>query len=244
MKKHLTTLLMLALSLVVIIAAALIPNAIFGNSQSSQGVPPDAMDANSPVGVMRGEFLARALGSEQSFQHSASAEANEGERTLAVKAIYELLSAIGAPQYMLEEMDGLYRNASIISDTIHTKSGAKLPLIHLYLEWNDDWSNWIEVYVDAESGKVLYFYASGRCVTGSEKYTSLYPQMPTSEQISEAYGKYCGYVAQKKTLLPNPNENALIASYSDEFGSADYKINCIYYAGNMYDIKISPLPQS
>ncbi|MEG1315800.1 MAG: hypothetical protein RSC86_00330 [Oscillospiraceae bacterium] len=241
MKSFIKPLLMLTLSIGIIIIAAVLPNALFGNSSGFANSYPAATDEQSPVGVMRGEYLARALGTNQSFEHNNGAEATAKERQAAVKAVLELMWAVGAPQYMLDEMNGLYDNASISTISIDTKNGARLPLIHLYLEWKGDWSNWIEVYVDVDSGKVLYFYTSGKCLANGEKYAVQYPNMPGPDEILEAYAKYCGYSAEQQTVSSNPNENALIVAYADANGRADYKINCIYYAGNMYDIKISPM---
>lgn len=239
MNKPLKTLLSIIFTAFIIILAAWLPKALFGEAADNTNEP-KAMDKESPVGIMRTEYLARALMTSEKFLYEDYAEVDTEQRIKAMKTLYDFLLKTEAPDFLYTEMEQFTDSAVVESLSINTKGGAKLPVIHIYYEWQVNWSNWFEVYLDGESGKILYLYASGSCI--NSVLTEKQPQVPSLNLIAAVFAEHTGYTQLNSYASDNPNENAVTILYSDGTEEEEYKINCIYYPGTMYDLKIAPLP--
>ena len=229
------------LIIIIIVTAAWLPKAIFGTSLPVTA-DPQAADSHSPVGILRSEYLFRALSSSEKFLYEDTKTADALTRASALETLSDFFSKTVAPAFLLSEMKLISDSAVVETLSINTEKGASLPVIHIYLEWKQAWSNWLEAYLDADTGKILYLYISGSKITENTPTDSADLQMPKLETIASVFGEYSGYSLISTEYTDNPNENALTAVYSDDSAQASYKINCIYYAGTMYDIKIEPLP--
>ncbi|NCC68035.1 MAG: hypothetical protein EOM14_07565 [Clostridia bacterium] len=200
------------------------------------------MDDRSPVGIMRAEYMARALSTSEKFLYEDMAEASEERRASAMNILFDFITSIGVPEFLYDEISQLYDSAVVETLSINTKNGAELPVVHIYLEWQANWSNWLEAYIDEDTEQILYLYVSGSCISDEICTDGKDSQMPQLDKLASFFGEYSGYSQLSTEYTENPNENALTALYSDGSAEANYKINCIYYEGTMYDIKIEPLP--
>ena len=241
MKKPLKIIISVVLCIGVVVLAALLPAAILHKHDGSALVtqyPGEDLTVSSQ-GIKRAEFLAKTMHYPGAYKVEHQEAANHRQAALDARFVFAESSQV--PDFLLTDMSVLSSSANAEDLTYISDSGDKLPLTHIYLEWKGDWSNWLEAYIDRDSGKVLYIYISGRCLVGNEKYAQMYPSCPSPEVIGEAYASSLGYTLGQHSVSQDPNENAIQAELSDGVNSVSYKINCIYYAGTMYDIKIAPL---
>ncbi|MGI5986205.1 MAG: hypothetical protein GXY01_06030 [Clostridiales bacterium] len=240
MNKLLRILLPILLTASIILLAAWLPKEIFKDTYDELDGP-KAMDKESPVGIMRSKYLARALCTSERFLYEDEEAVNPEQRAEILQTLFDFFSKIGVPEFFYAELETLNDSAVIGSMSINTKGGAKLPVIHIYLEWEVFWSNWLEAYIDADTGKILYLYISGSCIDNTIIQNKS-GQKPTLDVVTAVFGEHTGYIAQGVEYSTNPNENAVIVRYSDGTAEAEYKINNVYYEGTMYDLKIMPLP--
>ena len=239
MNKSIKTLISIILTAIVIILAAWLPKAIFGGAQDDPDAP-RATDKESPVGIMRAEYLSRALMTSERFLYEDYAELDSEQRAVAMQTLFDFMAKLEVPAFLNTEMEQIKDSATVESLSINTKGGAELPVIRIFLDWQHNWKNWLDVYIDAESGKILYLYASGSCL--NNVITDKTSIVPSLELIAAVFEKHTGYTKVSSEYTDNPNENAINVHYSDGTADEEYKINCIYYPGTMYDLKIAPLP--
>ena len=239
MNKPIRALLSIFLTAAIIILAAWLPKAMFGGTKDEPAAP-RATDKESPVGIMRAEYLSRALMTSERFLYEDYAEADPAMRAKAMQTINDFLIKTEVPNFLYDEMKNLADSANIQSLSINTKGGAKLPVIRMFLQWQVNWNNWIDVYIDGDSGKILYLYASGSCI--NQVKTDETALVPSLDLIASVFSEHSGYKQLGSERSTNPDENAINVLFTDGTANEEYKINLIYYPGTMYDLKIAPLP--
>ncbi len=240
MKRLLSALAVILITAAVLLLAVWLPRLFYNDGQALIEHP--APDTKSPVGIEKSEYLGRALSSSEEFVYESVGKVDSEQRYEILEGIFSMASDGTAPGFLLEEMESLVDTAVVERLTISTVGGAKLSLIHCYHEWKKDWSNWLDAYIDEETGKILYIYLSGKCLNNGPEYAAKYPEIISLDDLRDEYTSYMGYTMADSVYSQNPNQNALTAIYTDGSFSVKYLINRIYYAGTMYDIKIAPQP--
>ncbi len=240
MSRGLKTLLTVFVCLGVLATAVFLPMLIMNKSSgfNTKSYPGADLTVSSQ-GIEKAEFFAKTLKYPDAFKTEYKDE--QADIKASVDRLTEFAVSSGVPDFLLNEMSRLQNSANVSNMDYISKEGDRLSLTHIYLEWTGDWSNWLEAYLDRDTMKILYIYVSGRCLVNNDDYAAAYPNCPPPERLGEVYGSYMGYSMDSVTALSDSRENAVEAEYSDGVNTARYKINCIYYGGNMYDIKIAPL---
>ncbi|NLV86680.1 MAG: hypothetical protein GX025_05630 [Clostridiales bacterium] len=251
MKKLLGPLAAIILTILILYIANFLPTAIFNSGRYGNRevyVKTEALDSLMEKGAFLGRALKRDVfwGADRQGEHGFRIN-NSGNLDYERKKEYfaglaELIEKGKLPGFLSDEMQKAIESAVAEKIELISDSGKSLPLIHIYYEWISDWSNWMEIYIDEETGKTLYAYFSGSCLNKGGEYASDYPEVLSLEELSLLYTDYMGYSIENLKHSENPNENALILTCSDGSREGRFMINLIYYAGTMYDVKISPQP--
>lgn len=249
MKKLLGPLAAIILTILILYIANLLPAAIFNSAAYGNREFYGKTKALDSL-MEKGDFLGQAI--KRDVFWGADRQGKYGFRTnnwdnldYEEKMEYfadltELIEKGKLPGFLPVEIQKTFESAVAEKAELISDSGKSLPLIHIYCEWISDWSNWMDVYIDEETGKILYAYFSGSCLNNGGEYASEYPEVLSLEELSLLYTDYMGYSIENLKYSENPNENALILTCSDGSREGRFMINLIYYAGTMYDVKISP----
>lgn len=240
MKRFLPSVGIVLITAVVLLLCSTLPKLLLNEKHPQIEHP--ALDSESPQGIEKCEYLGRALSSSEKFIYNIEGKVDNEKRREIIEGLLNLSKDGTAPEFLTNEMGGIVDSVIIENLTISTVGGAELSLIHCYYEWTHDWSNWIEVYIDAETGKLLYIYMSGQCLGDGAGFAESYPEIISLEGLRDVYAEYMGFTATDSVYSQNPNENAITVTYTDGTSSVNYHINRIYYPGTMYDIKIAPMP--
>ncbi len=251
MKKFLGPLIAIVLTMLILYIANLLPALIFNSAAYGNAKVYGETQALDSL-MEKGDFLGQALKKDvfwsadrqgkDGFRTNNSGNLDYDEKKEYFADLAELIEKGKLPGFLSGEMQKALESAVAEKVELISDSGKSLPLIHIYYEWISDWSNWMEVYIDEETGKILYAYFSGSCLDKGGEYAREYPEVLSLEELSLLYAEYMGYSIENLKHSENPNENALILTCSDGDREGRFMINLIYYAGTMYDVKISPQP--
>lgn len=114
----------------------------------------------------------------------------------------------------------------------------KLELCRMWLQDQGDWTNWLDVYFDAQTGEILYLYISRVCVYNNNKYINADMIVPDCKSIASSLSEESGY--EIKLLNWSGKSEDTATAYTVLDGDAlIWSINCIYHSSSIVDIKIS-----
>ena len=122
---------------------------------------------------------------------------------------------------------------------INLSDGEKsMTICHMWLQDEGDWTNWIDVYMDAETGFVYYIYISGVCVNNFENYVNAIEEEFNAKTIASTIAKETQFDLKLVNWSGKAEDTAMAYTSSD--GSAIvWNIYCSYYPGSLLDVKIS-----
>ncbi len=110
-------------------------------------------------------------------------------------------------------------------------------LCRMWLQDKGDWNNWIDVYIDVDTGFVYYLYISSIC-ENSKNYHSAVEGELNAKSVASTIAKETGYDLKIVNWSGKAEDTA--AAYMASNGEAlIWNINCSYYDATMLDIKIS-----
>jgi len=113
-----------------------------------------------------------------------------------------------------------------------TYGGDTIRVCHYYREWSGDWGNWLEAYVDVESGDLYYLYVSSQ-----RKANVDYSGIRMDNRINaERLAKVMDY---ELVSFTDTNTNTATSVYLTESSAAKYNMSCIYHVNNLLDIKFT-----
>ena len=135
--------------------------------------------------------------------------------------------------------DGLRKSLATGCEYIALTDGDNtMQLCRMWLQDQGDWTNWIDVYMDAETGFVYYFYASSICISNNDAYYNAVTDELSAKTLASILAKETEYDLRLVNWSGNPEDSAM--AYSTRNGDAlVWNIYCSYYPGSMLDIKIS-----
>ena len=114
----------------------------------------------------------------------------------------------------------------------------KMRLCRMWLQDKGDWNNWLDVYIDVDTGFIYYLYISSICVDNAQKYYSAIDGEMNSKTVASMISKETGYEL-KLVSWSGKNEDTAMAYMASNGEALMWNINCSYYATSMLDIKIS-----
>ncbi len=111
--------------------------------------------------------------------------------------------------------------------------GRELHLCRMWLEARGDWQNWLDVFLDADSGELYYFYLSRECLTNRKNYAT--PELTQPEQIAELIASENGWTLRH---LSAEADGSAAAVYSTPGGTVCVSVSARVYDA-LIDVKIS-----
>lgn len=140
-------------------------------------------------------------------------------------------------QFVPDREQGTITSSATEFLTLTDIRGNSIDVRHTYIEWLGDWSNWLDIYMDAHTGEVFYFYYSSKCVTDPELYPNAGAGYTSAEAAAGVWQLVSGYTLTG--VLENGGLNHVIAGYMTPGGSeAAYSVGCINLGAQLLDVKI------
>lgn len=116
--------------------------------------------------------------------------------------------------------------------------GESIELCRMWLQDQGDWTNWVDIYIDAETGFVYYLYISGICVYNNTEYLDAFDVNPDCRNIASYIAEKYGYNLEIVNWSGKSEDSAKV--FMRLGGEAlVWNINCSYHPGSLMDIKIS-----
>ncbi len=113
-----------------------------------------------------------------------------------------------------------------------------MQLCRMWLQDEGDWTNWIDVYMDAETGFIYYIYLSSICVNNIANYTDAIEGELSAKTLASSIAKETGYDLKVVNWSGKTEDSA--TAYTVKNGDAlVWTIYCSYHPAFMLDIKIS-----
>ncbi len=107
----------------------------------------------------------------------------------------------------------------------------------MWIQDQGDWTNWLDVYMDVDTGFIYYLYVSSICLLNGEQYYDAFPAELNARQIADFIASETGF--ELKLLNWSGNAEDTAAAYTAMDGEAIiWEINCSSYPSSMLDVKI------
>lgn len=112
-----------------------------------------------------------------------------------------------------------------------------LRVCRMWVQDQGDWTNWLDVYMDVDTGFIYYLYISSTCLYNANKYYDSAPTDLSTKSVAELIASGTGFGL--KLLNWSGNPEATGTAYTTLDGDVIiWDINCLYYPSSMLDIKI------
>lgn len=107
----------------------------------------------------------------------------------------------------------------------------------MWVQDQGDWTNWIDVYIDADTGFIYSLYISSICMYNGNDYYSAIEGDFNAKTVADLIAKETGF--ELKVLNWSGKAEDTATAYTAMNGEAIiWNINCSYYASSMLDVKI------
>lgn len=113
-----------------------------------------------------------------------------------------------------------------------------MQLCRMWLQDEGDWTNWMDVYVDVDTGFIYYLYVSSICLTNGNDYLSALSEDFNSRTVANMIASETGF-ALKHFSWTGKVEDSAFAVTSSNGDTVCWNINCTYYPSTMLDVRIS-----
>lgn len=112
-----------------------------------------------------------------------------------------------------------------------------LRLCRMWVQDQGDWTNWLDVYIDVDTGFVYYLYISSICLYNPDRYYSSFDSSFNTKNVADIIAKETGFNL-KVLNWSGQNEDTGTAYTAFNGESLIWSINCSVYPSSMVDIKI------
>lgn len=110
-------------------------------------------------------------------------------------------------------------------------------LCRMWMQNQGDWTNWLDIYIDAETGFVYYLYVSSICLDNGGSYYDAVDSGLSSRLIADRIASETGFGLKILNWSGNAEDKA--TAYTTLNGEAIiWDIYCSYYPSSMLDLKI------
>lgn len=115
----------------------------------------------------------------------------------------------------------------------------QMRICRMWFQDQGDWTNWMDVYMDADTGFVYYLYINSTCVSNGRDYSSAIEEGELSvKTLASSIAKETGYDLKVLNWTGKTEDAASI--YTVLNGDAlIWNISSIYYPSSYLDIKIT-----
>ena len=110
-------------------------------------------------------------------------------------------------------------------------------ICRMWMEFQGDWNNWIDVCFDMDTGEVYYLYVSSKCISNAENYIDALPDgfntQTAAEQIAHERGSEL-----VKVVWSGKTGDTATAVYLDGGSAVCMELTCTYYQASLLDVKL------
>lgn len=111
-------------------------------------------------------------------------------------------------------------------------------LCRMWIQDEGDWTNWMDVYFDMDTGYVYYLYVSSICLNNGNEYSNAIEGQFNSKSVAELIARTTGFDLKHFSWSGNVEDTAYAVT-GLEGDIVCWNINCTYYASTMLDVRIS-----
>lgn len=107
-----------------------------------------------------------------------------------------------------------------------------------WLKYQGDWSNWLDVCFDMDTGEIYYLYVSSQCVASPDLYADVFPG---GLNASVAAKKAADFMGCDLLHLDWDGSAADPASaiFASDGSAVRMEISCIYYESTIIDVRMT-----
>ncbi len=110
----------------------------------------------------------------------------------------------------------------------------ELKLCRMWLSEKGDWQNWIDMYINAETGELYYLYASCQCLKHGRDYADAFDGGLSAEKAAEIAADYGG----ESLKLSAEGGDAYRAFFLKDGDIICREARCEYYAGTVLELSL------
>ncbi len=111
-------------------------------------------------------------------------------------------------------------------------------LCRMWLQDEGDWTNWMDVYFDADTGFVYYLYVSSICLSNGDNYLTALEDGFNTKTVAGLIAQHTGAALKHFSWSGNAEDSAYAVT-SIGGDTVCWTVNCTYYPATMLDVKIS-----
>jgi len=112
-----------------------------------------------------------------------------------------------------------------------------LRLYHIWVQDEGDWTNWMDIYFDADTGFIYYLYVSSVCLDNASDYIGALDSSFNTKYVANMIAEQTGMPLKHFSWSGNA-EDAGYAVTGKEGNIVCWTVNCSYYDATMLDVKI------
>lgn len=175
-------------------------------------------------------------GNEPMGQGDSIQEFDSGEMPEDIKAELERRFQIAYQAFLVDLSPALDIESQDSEFYFITNAeGETMRVWRYYCEWSGDWRNWVEIYIDADTLEVYYFYfSSGRESEAGESVDSKALDIYTAAEIWREL-----YEFDQIENMKERSSESLIASFKAPNQSAEYLFELRYYPESLFDFRVT-----
>lgn len=245
MKKSLRTIIPVAVTAVIIAACLWIPSLFFekeeqGSEEKNSSVSQQnaeavqISDAVQPLGTRLGMWRSFWNGDENYYSVKASIDELDDDAYNRYDSLMEKIEPLN--MFFLDNENNSTSSVNYEYIVYYDDSGTALRLFHIYREWTGDWSNWTELYFDADDAVIYYFYVSSGCRANYENYLGALEDYQ-ADGAADLWATLTGMELQTIQWSGEPADAASVGYVLDGV-TLNCRVNWIYYESNLFDFKI------
>ena len=111
-------------------------------------------------------------------------------------------------------------------------------MCHMWVQDQGDWTNWMDIYMDVDTGFVYYLYVSSICLNNAVLYYDAVGPDMGAKLVADRISAETGFGLEILSWSGKAEDTATAYTYSNG-ESLIWNINCSYYPSSMLDLKIS-----
>ena len=112
-----------------------------------------------------------------------------------------------------------------------------LRLYHIWAQDEGDWTNWMDIYFDMDTGFVYYLYVSSVCLSNASDYAGALDSSFNTKYAANLLAEETGWTLKHFSWSGNAEDAAYVVTGKDG-DVICWNIYCSYYESTMLDLKI------
>lgn len=118
-----------------------------------------------------------------------------------------------------------------------TNDAGTIRTCRMWMEFQGDWNNWIDVCFDMDTGEVYFLYVSSKCISNGEIYIDALPEGFNTQTVAEMIADERGCELIKVVWNGKTGDTAT-AVFLDDGSAVCMELTCTYYQSSLLDVKL------